>query len=82
MKEAEKLANDILDFVNAFGHDDEAFAKTICRAHKTLQQSVMRLFVLTIRKLAEVEPDERNEAAVELARAITYLAEDYSLPLI
>ena len=29
-KKAEKLANDILDFVNVFGFDAEKFAETIC----------------------------------------------------
>lgn len=41
---AEELANDILDFVNSFGFDSDTFAETICRGHKTLQQSTMRLF--------------------------------------
>ena len=81
-KKAEKLANDILDFVNVFGFDAEKFAGTICQGHKTLQQSTMRLFVTTIRKMAEVRPDERNKATVELAKKITEITDEYSLPLI
>lgn len=81
-KKAEKLANDILDFVNVFGFDAEKFAETICQWHKTLQQSTMRLFVTTIRKMAEVRPDERNKATVELAKKITEITDEYSLPLI
>ena len=79
---AEQLAKDILAFVNAFGFDSETFAETICRDHKTLQQSVMRLFIATIRKMAEVVPDERNKATVELAKIISVIAEEYPLPLI
>lgn len=81
-KKPETLANDILDFVNAFGFDADTFAETICHGHKTLQQSAMRLFVTTIRKMAEVTPDSRNEATVELAKKITEIANSYSLPLI
>lgn len=79
---AEALANDILDFVNVFGFDAETFAETICQGHKTLQQSTMRLFVMTIRKMAEVRPDERNRATVELAKKITEITDEHSLPLI
>lgn len=81
-KEAEALANGILDFVNAFGFDADTFAETICRGHKTLQQSTMRLFITTIRKMAEVRPDKRNEATVELAKEIVEIADTHSLPLI
>lgn len=81
-QEAEKLAQDVLDFVNAFGYDGEAFADTICRGHKTLQQSTMRLFMTTIRKMATVTPDGRNENAVKLAKEIVAIADKYQLPLI
>ena len=80
--QAEQLAKDVLAFVNVFGFDSETFAETICRDHKTLQQSVMRLFITTIHKMAEVTPDERNEATVELAKIISALAKEYPLPLI
>lgn len=79
---AEKLANDILDFVNVFGFDSDTFAETISRGHRTLQQSTMRLFITTIKKMAEVYPDERNAATVELAKKITEIAKDYPLPFI
>lgn len=81
-QEAEKLAQDVLNFVNAFGYDEEAFAETICRGHKTLQQSTMRLFMATIRKMATVIPDGRNENAVKLAKEIVAVADKYALPLI
>lgn len=81
-RNAEKLANDVLDFVNVFGFDAATFAETICKGHKTLQQSTMRLFIATIKKMAEVRPDERNSASVELAKEITEIADKYSMPLI
>ena len=81
-KRAEAAANDILNFVNAYGFDSETFADAICRGHKTLQQSIMRLFIATIRKMANVTPDDRNQTTVELAKEITRIADGYSLPLI
>ena len=81
-KQAEQLAKDVLNFVNSFGFDSETFAETICRDHKTLQQSVMRLFIYTICKMAEVNPDERNKATVELAKLISVIAAEHPLPLI
>lgn len=80
--EAQKLAEEVLYFVNSFGYDADTFAKTIARGHKTLQQSTMKLFMTTIKEMSKVNPDERNKQTVELAKKITELAEDYSLPLI
>lgn len=82
MSEAEKLANDVLNFVNSFGCDEKTFASTICRGHKTLQQSTMRLFIATIREMAKVCPDDRNAATVELAQIISGIADEYPLPFI
>lgn len=80
--EAERLANDILLFVNSFGVDEKTFAEAICCGHRTLQQSVMRLFMTTIRRMAENNTDDRNLQAVELAKKISEIADDYPLPLI
>lgn len=77
-----KIANDILDYVNNLACDEESFVNTICRSHRTLQQSTMRLFIATICKMAENDTDERNEAAVELAKKIAEMAKDYPLPLV
>ena len=81
-EEAAKMANDILNFVNAYGCDSKTFAETICRGHRTLQQSAMRLFMTTIRQLAETPFDERNEATVALAKEIVAIADKHPLPLI
>lgn len=80
--EAENAAKDLLNFVNSFTYDQEAFAMEIARGHKTLQQSVMRLFVRTIEVMSTVVPDDRNRATVELAKEITKIVHGYSLPLI
>lgn len=82
-QKAEKLAEDMLNFVNSFGYDSKTFARTICNGHKTLQQSVMRLFMVTINTMAENKSvDDRNEAAVELAKKIRDVAEDHPLPFV
>ena len=81
-QQATNVAQEVLDLVNCFGCDEEAFAQTICRSHKTLQQSTMRLFMTTIRHMAKVTPDARNEAAVRLAKEICKVADDFPLPLI
>ena len=79
---AESTAEKLVDFVNSYSSDYESFANYICNEHRTLQQSVMRLFIFTIGKMAEVGTDERNEVAVKLAKKITEIAKDYNLPLI
>ena len=81
-EQAIKAADEILCLVNSYSCDEEAFAQTICNSHKTLQQSTMRLFMATIRKMATVTPDGRNENAVELAKEIAAIADKYPLPLI
>ena len=79
---AEATADIVIDFVNSYGHDAESFAKRIAKAHRTLQQSVMRLIVATIQELANSQYDERNAATVRLAMEIMKIAEGISLPLI
>lgn len=79
---AEEAANDLMNFVNSFSCDSKTFARTICHGHKTLQQSVMRLFVALAREMADTPCDARNEAAVELAKKISEIAEDHPLPFI
>lgn len=81
-KTGEDLANDILSYVNAFGFDSNSFAQTVAQSHRTLQQSVMRLFIKTIEEISKQPIDLRNEQAVELAKKITEVAKDYTLPLI
>ena len=79
---AHLVATDMLDFVNQLGCDEQEFARTIAAGHKTLQQSFMRLMVCTFREMAEVVPDERNQATVELAKKYVEIAKDHPLPFI
>lgn len=81
-EKGKQLANDILDYVNSLTFDEESFASTICGAHRTLQQSTMRLFIATICKMAENDTDARNEASVELAKKIAEMVKDHPLPLV
>lgn len=81
-EKGKKLASDILDYVNNLTFDAESFADTICSAHRTLQQSTMRLFISTICKMAENDTDARNEASVELAKKIAEIAANHQLPLV
>lgn len=81
-EKGKKLANDILNYVNNLTFDEESFVSTICSAHRTLQQSTMRLFITTICKMAENDTDARNEASVELAKKIAEMAKEHPLPLV
>ena len=82
MSRAEVEAMLLLEFVNNYSCDYATFAKTIANGHRTLQQSVMRLFIATIRELAKAHSDDRNAETVELAKKIIEIADGYSLPLI
>ena len=77
-----KLANDLLDFVNDFTSDHDAFVETICRSHRTLQQSTMRLLVEVAKRMAKNDWDERNEQAVILAEVIAKASDCCPLPFI
>jgi hypothetical protein len=48
----------------------EYFAKGICLQHRTLQQSIMRSFVATIRQIASDDYgyDDRNRSTHEAAK--------------
>ena len=71
-----ELANASTDFVNTFVNEKEesAFVDTILRSHKTLQQSVMRLFMRLVKGWACVPSgDDRNQATLDLATRIDSL---------
>lgn len=74
----------ITRFVNNYGHSDELFAKLLMREHRTLQQSVMRLFMVCIEEWSKQEHcDLRNEATIALSRKIlSLLEEDRCLPFL
>lgn len=81
-----KLAKDTLDEIGNFGFDNEAYAETICRGHRTLQQNWMRMSLKTIAKMAEAGDkglyDDRNESAVKMAQKIRDAIGDDVLPYI
>lgn len=71
----DEMARMLDEFVNANDSKKfEEFAATVTeRAHRTLQQSMMRLFLRCIEKWAATEEnryDARNEATVLLCRKI------------
>lgn len=81
-EQAAKLANELLNFVNDFTSDKQTFVEVICNDHRTLQQSVMRLFVLLSKRMSQNNTDERNRDAVNLAKEIAEIANNHPLPMI
>lgn len=68
-----ELAQIVDEFCNGAGNKEyaEFTEQVITRTHRTLQQKIMRLMVLTIEAWANaLDYDARNEATVELARKI------------
>ena len=77
------LAKECADAVNSFSFNSKEFAQTICREHKTLQQSWMRVMMTCIEELAkQTNYDLRNEATVMMAKAIVEAVGDKGLPLV
>ena len=66
------LAEIISFSLNSFGFNSKAFVETMLREHKTLQQSFMREIIMPyLKALSETTNyDDRNEASVNLAKAI------------
>lgn len=81
-QEAITTAKTLLAFVNSLNCNEELFAETVCRDHRTLQQSVMRLFIAFCKRIAVNSYDRRNEDAVRLAQKIMEITDNYSLPFI
>ena len=69
MNRNEEAAMNLSNYVNAYGYNEKEFAKCICNDHPTLQQSVIRLMIATMREMANKKYfDARNEAAVKASR--------------
>ena len=83
-----KEAHEILSrFVNNFGCPAEEFVGCVMRDHRTLQQSMFRLFLGCIKEWAKKaedgEYDLRNELTCKLAQKIVARFDDeMSLPFI
>ncbi len=71
----EELAQSISRFVNVYagGKDMKECAKALANDHRSLQQMTMRLFMAFIEEMAGNGSDGRNEASVDLAKAILAL---------
>ncbi len=88
----EEVARNLSDFVNVMGDDKDVelvAEHVVNRTHRTLQQSIMGLFLKVIYKWAknyeEGWYDGRNEATCKLAKSIVdHIGENYKygLPLI
>ena len=79
----EQLAASCIEFVNSFSFKEEEFSSAMCKAHRTLQQSFMRLICGYICAMADNSYDDRNEAAVMLAKKLANVINDNNgLPLI
>jgi len=84
---ARETARNLVDGVNAMGLDADAFANEILRQHRTIQQTVFKAFLATVKAWAALAPshyDARNEFTVEQSRKIIEALGQYNLrvPLI
>jgi hypothetical protein len=67
----EQFAADLSTFCTSYSRQPKEFAVAkMLKDHRTCQQSMMRFFMQFVEKLAESGSDLRNEASVELAKAI------------
>lgn len=72
----EEMAMSLLRFINNMAVDDDAFVKGLVNSHRTLQQSIMRVFIKFVKEIAAKKDgfyDLRNEASVNLAKEIMKL---------
>ncbi len=88
-KKAEKLADFISRFFNLCGDSERIKNLTVAlmNTHRTLQQGFMRFIIFYLNEYAKLEYfDDRNKAAVNLAKKIAKFMEEDSdgcyLPLI
>lgn len=69
--------------VNDFGFDSKGLAKYMASNHPTLQQSYMRHCQDFIAEMAaKTYTDARNEASVNLAKALNEVSTSFGLPMI
>jgi hypothetical protein len=72
MTDAEKLTNEITNYVNSFTLKSEEFTDAMSREHRTLQQSFTRLCLKWIEHCAsdEYRYDPRNQASHNISKMI------------
>jgi len=85
-KDIKDLVSKLSGLVNPFNFEHEKFTQAVLNEHRTLQQSIFRLFIKTISqwaKLQENHYDLRNEYTVLTSRKIMKeLEEDDGVPFI
>ena len=81
-----KAADALADAQNSRGFNHEKFAMGVCLQHRTLQQSIMRSFVATIRHMASEDYgyDLRNQSSHNAAKQMVEsgLLDEIYLPFV
>ena len=79
---AKEAVDALSDYANQSFATPEDFAARFFREHRTIQQSMIGLFLAVLREMAKpgFAHDLRNEAAVELARRLDDDGETRALP--
>jgi len=79
-KMVKDAVNNLSNFVNKFGAPDKKFAQEVMNEHRTLQQSMMRLFLATIEEWSkQTQYDLRNEDTIRISKKIMSVMEDEGL---
>jgi hypothetical protein len=67
-----KLAEDMGNFVNSYGHNEKDFIEGFMRQHRTLQQSSFRVILKLIEAITsdDYRHDGRNEASHLMAKKL------------
>ena len=72
-KTGKEMADELASFVNNYGCDEKGFVEAVMREHRTLQQSLFRLFMQCIdewSKKKAFEFDGRNEHTIMTSKMI------------
>jgi hypothetical protein len=75
--EGVSLAKQISDYANCMSRNPAGFVDAVTREHRTIQQSIMRLFTECIYRWSETDYDMRNEETVRLCKRIVKEMELY-----
>ena len=78
--QGEKFFGEITSFMNGTSIDARKHAaKLMAKDHRTLQQNMMRFFMLFVEEMAQNTSDLRNEDSVALAKAIMNLPDNVQI---
>jgi hypothetical protein len=73
IKDAKTITEELGNFANTFLPEYHGFSAGLSSQHRTLQQTIMRLFIRWLEDLAELPEDRhdaRNEASVRFAKSV------------